>query len=144
MSEIFSKPTLPTFSWIGHLTEDDRDLRSSYGEFFPGHPGNVIIEEGALQTELVVVSSGKLSVRATEALIQEMAKKAGSTGNEVAALAKELTPVQSRLKNLALEITRSVGVKAEVKGNERRGKMVLHYSSREELERLIALMQNSR
>jgi ParB family chromosome partitioning protein len=87
----------------------------------------------------------KLSVRATEALIQEMARKAGSTGNETPAeLAKALSPVQSRLKNLALELTRSVGVKAEVKGNEKRGKMVLHYSTREELERLIALMQNSR
>ncbi len=38
MSETFSKPTLPTFSWIGHLKDDDRELLSSYGEFFPGHP----------------------------------------------------------------------------------------------------------
>jgi hypothetical protein len=35
MSESLSKPTLPTFSWIGHLKDDDRDLLSSYGEFFP-------------------------------------------------------------------------------------------------------------
>jgi len=62
MSETLSKPTLPTFSWIGHLKEDDRDLLSSYGEFFPGHPGNIIIEEDALQTEVFVVISGKLEV----------------------------------------------------------------------------------
>jgi len=74
-----------------------------------------------------------------------MTKKSSSTGNaDPSAIAKELTPVQSRLKNLALEITRSVGVRTEVKGNEKRGKMVLHYSTREELERLISLMQNSR
>jgi CRP/FNR family transcriptional regulator, cyclic AMP receptor protein len=66
MSEILSKPTLPTFSWIGHLKEDDRDLLSSYGEFFPGHPGNVIIEEGSTQTEVFVVISGKLEVRASQ------------------------------------------------------------------------------
>ena len=66
MSESFSKPTLPTFSWIGHLKEDDRDLLSSYGEFFPGHPGNVIIEEGAMQTEVFVVISGKLEVHAKQ------------------------------------------------------------------------------
>jgi CRP/FNR family cyclic AMP-dependent transcriptional regulator len=66
MSESLSKPTLPTFSWIGHLKEDDRDLLSSYGEFFPGHPGNVIIEEGAQQTEVFVVISGKLEVRAKQ------------------------------------------------------------------------------
>ena len=66
MSETFSKPTLPTFSWIGHLKDDDRDLLSSYGEFFPGHPGSVIIEEGAMQTEVFVVISGKLEVRARQ------------------------------------------------------------------------------
>ena len=66
MKDILFRPTLPTFSWIGHLKEDDRDLLSSYGEFFPGHPGNVIIEEGAMQTEVVVVISGKLEVHAKQ------------------------------------------------------------------------------
>src|ERR1700761_2714616 len=66
MSESLSKPTLPTFSWIGHLKPDDRELLSSYGEFFPGHPGNVIIEEGAMQTEVFVVISGKLEVHARQ------------------------------------------------------------------------------
>src|SRR5271154_5422884 len=66
MSEILSTPTLPPFSWIGHLKADDRDLLSSYGEFFPGHPGNVIIEEGAMQTEVFVVISGKLEVHAKQ------------------------------------------------------------------------------
>src|SRR5260221_1818149 len=77
MSESLTKPTLPTFSWIGHLKEDDRDLLSSYGEFFPGHPGNVIIEEGVLQTEVFVVISGELEVRAhqedgTEVLLAQV------------------------------------------------------------------------
>ena len=88
------------------------------------------------------IVEGKLSVRATEALVQELQSKNRSTGNAEAAPAKDLTPVQSRLRNLSLEMTRSVGVKTEVKGNERRGKVVLHYSRREELERLIALMQS--
>ena len=47
MANDLSKPSLPIFSWIGHLKDDDRELLSSYGEFFPGHPGTVIIEEGA-------------------------------------------------------------------------------------------------
>jgi len=66
MSEALTKPTLPTFSWIGQLKEDDRDLLSSYGEFFPGHPGNVIIEESVMQTEVFVVISGELEVRAKQ------------------------------------------------------------------------------
>ncbi len=89
------------------------------------------------------IVEGKLSVRATEALVQEMQAKNRSTGNVEATPARDLTPVQSRLRNLSLEITRTVGMKTEVKGNERRGKVVLHYSSREELERLISLMQTS-
>jgi len=66
MPESFTKPTLPTFSWIGQLKPDDRELLSSYGEFFPGHPGNIIIEEGVLQTEVFVVISGELEVRAKQ------------------------------------------------------------------------------
>src|SRR5476649_2028301 len=66
MPESLTRPSLPSFSWIGHLKADDRDLLSSYGEFFPGHPGNVIIEEGAMQTEVFVVISGKLEVRAKQ------------------------------------------------------------------------------
>src|ERR1700744_2103215 len=66
MSESLTKPSLPTFSWIGHLKQDDRELLSSYGEFFPGHPGNVIIEEGGQQTEVFVVISGLLEVRAKQ------------------------------------------------------------------------------
>jgi hypothetical protein len=62
MSESLTTPTLPTFSWIGHLKTDDRDLLSSYGDFFPGHPGNVIIEQGVTQTEVFVVISGELEV----------------------------------------------------------------------------------
>jgi CRP/FNR family cyclic AMP-dependent transcriptional regulator len=67
MPESLSKPTLPTFSWIGYLKEDDRELLSSYGEFFPGHPGNVIIREGELQTHVFVVIMGKLEVRVKQA-----------------------------------------------------------------------------
>lgn len=92
------------------------------------------------------IIENKLSVRATESLVQELQKKSstenGDEGGET--LAKALTPVQSRLRNLSMEITRSVGMKSEIKGNEKRGKLVLHYSTREELERLIALMQTSR
>jgi ParB family chromosome partitioning protein len=119
------------------------DLKKSVLSF--GHGKALLSLEDQDQRLLArkAIIEGKLSVRATEALIQEMTRKASSTGNALVEPAKDLTPVQTRLKNLALEITRSVGMKAEVKGNEKRGKMVLHYSSREELERLIAVMQNS-
>lgn len=66
MSVTISKPSLPSFSWIGHLKEDDRELLSSYGEFFPGHPGMILIEEGQIQTEVFVVINGALEVRARQ------------------------------------------------------------------------------
>ena len=66
MAETPAKPTLPTFSWIGHLLDDDRELLSSYGDFFPGHPGGVVIEEGSQQTEVIVVISGLLEVHNTD------------------------------------------------------------------------------
>jgi ParB family chromosome partitioning protein len=85
----------------------------------------------------------KLSVRNAEALIDSMKK--GAQGSAHTATSSEpLTPIQSRMKNLALEITRSVGVKAEIKGSERKGKLILQYSTREELDRLISFMQNQR
>ena len=66
MTPDLSRPSLPVFSWIGHLKDDDRELLSSYGEFFPGHPGTVIIEEGSLQTAVFVVVSGLLEVNAAQ------------------------------------------------------------------------------
>jgi CRP-like cAMP-binding protein len=66
MPEDLSKPTLPTFSWIGQLKPDDRELLSSYGEFFPAYPGTVVIEEGEIQTTVFVVVSGQLEVRAKQ------------------------------------------------------------------------------
>ena len=66
MAHELSEPSLPIFSWIGHLKDDDRQLLSSYGEFFPGHPGVAIIEEGAEQTEVFVVISGKLQVHSMQ------------------------------------------------------------------------------
>ncbi len=48
------------------MKDDDRELLSSYGEFFPGHPGTVLIEEGTVQTHVLVVITGKLEVHARQ------------------------------------------------------------------------------
>jgi CRP-like cAMP-binding protein len=61
-----SNSSLPSFSWIGHLKEDDRQLLSSYGEFFPGHPGNVLVQEGVELPMLFVVITGQLEVHARQ------------------------------------------------------------------------------
>ena len=52
------------------------------------------------------------------------------------------TPVQSRLQSLSQELTRQWSTRVEIKGSERRGKIVLHYANRQELDRILAAMQN--
>lgn len=87
-----------------------------------------------------------LSVRDTEALIEEMKRAAqeakDGTGKPVSGKITELTPMKSRLMNLAQELTRQWSTRVEMKGSERRGKIVVHYASRQELDRLIEAMQN--
>jgi ParB family chromosome partitioning protein len=89
----------------------------------------------------------QLSVRETEALIEEMKRltEEAATATATAADAgqrKELSPVRSRLLNLAQELTRQWSTRVEVKGSERRGKIVIHYATRQELDRLLEAMQN--
>lgn len=89
----------------------------------------------------------KLSVRATESLVEQMKK--GATAAQVASPAPAgasaaMSPIKSRLFNLTQELIRSLGAKVEIKGNDRRGKLVLHYSDRAELERLLEVLHTKR
>lgn len=101
-------------------------------------------QEQRLQARLRIID-GKLSVRATESLIEEMKKRVaipaadGSTGN---AAGVEPTPLVTRLNSISSDLTKKFGVKAEIKGTDRKGKIVLSYRKREELDRLIELLQN--
>lgn len=86
----------------------------------------------------------KLSVRDAEALVQGLKKQElGQNNDNTQINAAEKTPVQSRLANIAQDLTRHYTIKVEVKGSEKRGKIVFHYSSRQELERILASMQNN-
>ena len=56
---------LPARSWLAKLKDDDRNVLASYGEFFPGRPGQPIITEGEEQTFLYFVVRGSLTVTRT-------------------------------------------------------------------------------
>jgi ParB family chromosome partitioning protein len=84
----------------------------------------------------------KLSVRETEALIDQHKGRSGESPSIPAAPAQNLTPVQARLAKVAQELTHHWSTRVEVKGSERRGKIVIHYASREDLERILARVQN--
>lgn len=85
----------------------------------------------------------RLSVRDAEALVEQLKRRA--SGEEPAAATVQQppkTPVKARLASLSQELTRQWATRVEVKGSEKRGKIVLHYGNRQELERLLSAMQN--
>lgn len=85
----------------------------------------------------------RLSVRETERLVETLKRAATSqTLTADAAPAPEATPLQNRFDTLSQDLTRKWSAKIELKGSERRGKIIFHYATREELERLIEAMQN--
>ena len=89
----------------------------------------------------------RLSVRDTEGLVDRMKKGVAASG-EPGALpppavdGKNLTPVQQRLSNLSQSLTRLWSSRVEIKGSDRKGKLVFHYANRQELERLLQSLQN--
>jgi ParB family chromosome partitioning protein len=82
-----------------------------------------------------------LSVREAEALVTQM-KQGGEASAAAATPAKALPPAKNRFMALAQELTRHWATRVELKGNERRGKIMIHYSSRQELDRILEAMQN--
>lgn len=93
------------------------------------------------------IIENKLSVRATEVLIDALRRGAsgensdlagGHTGDNYA------TQVQSRFSTLADDLTRQWASRVEIKGTEHRGKILLHYGSRQELDRILSAMQNEK
>lgn len=85
-----------------------------------------------------------LNVRDSEALVQEMNEMAKSPQGDDSQNAAEVrdNPILSRLATIANDLTRKWSTKIELKGSERRGKIVVHYKTRDELERILGAMQN--
>ncbi|MBC7692990.1 MAG: ParB/RepB/Spo0J family partition protein [Methylotenera sp.] len=86
----------------------------------------------------------KLSVRESEALVDQYKRQAanGEGGVQAGASGAPAKPVQSRIATLSQNLTRHLSTKVEIRGTEKKGKIVLHYGSREELERILGVMQN--
>jgi ParB family chromosome partitioning protein len=86
----------------------------------------------------------RLSVRDTEALVDQLKRNDSSSLAAKTGAAEALSPTEQRLRNLGNELTRHWSAKVEIKGNANKGKIVLHYSSRQDLDRLLEAMQNQR
>jgi ParB family chromosome partitioning protein len=98
--------------------------------------------DARLQIRAQVVEK-RLSVRDTEALVDQYKMRAEG-GSQEANKAAELPPpsaLKSRMAALSVELTRHWSAKVEIKGSERRGKIVIHYGSRQELDRILDSMK---
>ncbi len=88
-----------------------------------------------------------LSVRDSESLADQWKRLAelNHSGDAPAVADEQETQaaaLRSRFKHLSKELASRWSTKVDVKGNEHRGKIVLHYRSREDLERILTKMQN--
>jgi hypothetical protein len=61
-----------------------------------------------------------------------------------AAPAPAFSQIQSRMNALSQELTRKFSTRIEFKGSEKKGKIQIHYGSREELDRILDTLQNSK
>lgn len=92
-----------------------------------------------LRARAIIVEK-HLSVREAEVLVSKMKSETAATS--AAEVAKPMTPLRSRLSALAQELTRHWSAKVELKGSDKKGKILIHYSTRQELDRILEAMQN--
>ncbi len=62
MDSGLATPHLPAISIVENLSDDDRALLSSYGEFVSYQPGQKIFEEGESYDELIMILSGSVEM----------------------------------------------------------------------------------
>lgn len=95
-----------------------------------------------LRARAVIVEK-RLSVRDSESLIEEMKQEtATQAGTQPLNNIKKQSPLAQRLQQISHDLTHTYSAKVKVQGNENKGKIVIHYSSRQELDRLLDTMQN--
>lgn len=83
----------------------------------------------------------RLSVRDAEMLVDHLKKGEAGNSSQSEQPTKPLTRTGQRFQSLSQELTRQWSTRVEVKGSERRGKIVLHYGSRQDLDRILEAMQ---
>ncbi len=121
------------------------DLRQQVLSF--GH-GKALLAIESNETRLQIrnrILEEKLSVRATEALIGafEQGDQNGKNTEVPATLEKTgETSIQARMRNLGKDLTHQWGARIQLKGSEKQGKIIIHYASQEDLERILVAMQN--
>ena len=94
-----------------------------------------------LRAHQAIMEKG-LSVRDAEALVKFLQNSSETEDSKSIKPPEPKTPEKSRLASLAQELTRLWSARVEIRGTGRRGKIIFHYGDREELDRILSLMQN--
>lgn len=85
-----------------------------------------------------------LSVRETEALVSELKDQNNNNEKESGQPSQSThdDPITTRFRTLASDLTQIWGSRVKIKGTDKKGKIIFHYSDREELDRILAKLQN--
>jgi ParB family chromosome partitioning protein len=119
-----------------------QDLKS--GVLSLGHAKAILMIESApaqitLRNKIV---AEKLSVRQAESAAQAIKGGAAAAAGPTSSSATAGDPVQSRFLTLSQNLTKLWSARVEIKGSRRKGKVIFQYDTPEQLERMLAAMQN--
>lgn len=109
-----------------------------------GH-GKALLSLPDQQKQIAVrdeIIKNKWSVREVEEHIVKLATSGADPKTVFAETAKAEDAVGRRLEVLSRDLTRHWATRIEVRGNDKKGKIILHYRSKEDLDRLLASMQS--
>ncbi len=84
----------------------------------------------------------KLSVRETESLVDLLKNEKKESQSSSSSSKPTPEPYAERLIHLSRELARHWSTQVEIKGSDKRGKILIHYSSRQELDRILEGMKN--
>lgn len=86
----------------------------------------------------------KLSVRESERRAENLkgGAMAGATTKDPSS--GKVSAIKNRFAQLSTDLSHQWSTRVELKGGERKGKVVIHYSSRQDLERILTAMQNEK
>lgn len=82
----------------------------------------------------------RLSVRETESYVAKMKESNSDRGTPGGK--PKVDPLQDRLRNLSRDLEKRWSTQVKISGTAEKGKIQIHYASRQELDRILADMQN--
>ncbi len=113
-------------------------MKVMIGELSEGHARALLGAEGdTIESLAERVIRGKMSVRATEALVR-MSKKSGSGGKPPTIHAPEKS---ASVRDLERRLSQTMGMQVEVRDDGNRGEVVIPYADLDALDRIIARLE---